>query len=54
MDILYKGIDRVAKGDYSYMFKEVHYRELSEIANRFSEMASEIQVRENSLHAANS
>ena len=53
LDILYNGIDRVAKGDYSYKFEEIRYIELSEIANRFSEMASEIQVRENSLQAAN-
>ena len=53
LDILYKGIERVAKGDYSYTFEEVRYRELFEIANRFSEMASEIQVRENSLHTVN-
>ncbi len=53
LDTLYKGIDRVAKGDFSYKFEEVHYRELSEIANRFSEMATEIQIRENSLHTLN-
>ncbi|MEE9458746.1 MAG: PAS domain S-box protein, partial [Candidatus Bathyarchaeia archaeon] len=49
LNILYNGIDRVAKGDYAYRFEEVHHMELFEIANRFSEMASEIQVRENSL-----
>jgi len=53
LDILYKGIGRVAKGDYSYTFEEVRYRELSEIANRVSEMASEIQIRESTLHAVN-
>ena len=49
LNILYNGIDRVAKGDYAYRFEEVHHMELFEIANRFSEMASEIQVREKSL-----
>ncbi len=53
LDVLYRGIDRVTKGDYSYLFEEIQYRELSGIARRFSEMASEIQVRENSLQALN-
>ncbi len=53
LGILQKGIDRVAKGDYSYKFEEIHHRELFGIADRFSEMASEIQIRENSLQEVN-
>lgn len=53
LGILQKGIDRVARGDYSYKFEEIRHRELFGIANRFSEMASEIQIRENSLQEIN-
>lgn len=53
LSILQKGIDRVAKGDYAYKFEEIHHMELSEIANRFNDMASEIRAREASLHAMN-
>ncbi|MCJ7539742.1 MAG: response regulator [Desulfobacterales bacterium] len=53
LSILQKGIDRVAKGDYAYKFEEIHHKELSEIANRFNEMAFEIRAREASLHAMN-
>jgi two-component system cell cycle sensor histidine kinase/response regulator CckA len=51
LDILQKGIDRVAKGDFSYGFAEIHHLELSGIAKRFSEMAARIQGRENLLQA---
>ncbi len=51
LDILQKGIDRVAKGDYSYGFTEIHHQELSGIAQRFSEMAAKIQGRESLLQA---
>ena len=51
--ILQKGIDRVAKGDYAYKIEEIHHMELSEIANRFNDMASEIRVREASLYEMN-
>ncbi len=53
LGILQKGIDRVAKGDYSYKFEEIRHRELVGIAHRFSEMASEIQIREHSLQEIN-
>ena len=53
LSILQKGIDRVAKGDFAYQFGEINHKELSEIANRFNDMASEIQAREASLHAMN-
>lgn len=53
LSILQKGIDRVSKGDYAYRFEEIHHQELSEIANRFKEMASEIQNREMSLKEVN-
>jgi PAS domain S-box-containing protein len=51
--ILQTGINRVAKGEYEYGFEEVQYTELSGIAKRFSQMASEIQSRERSLHVVN-
>ena len=43
LSLLQKGINRVAEGDYSYKFDEIHHTELSGIANRFSDMATEIQ-----------
>lgn len=49
LDILQKGIDRVARGDYDYGFDEIHHLELAGIAGRIKEMAADIQARENSL-----
>jgi len=49
LDILQKGIDQVAQGDYGYEFDEVHHLELTGIARRIKEMAADIQVRETSL-----
>jgi PAS domain S-box-containing protein len=49
LDILQKGIDRVALGDYGYSFEEIHHLELTGIADRIREMAADIQARENSL-----
>ena len=49
LSLLQKGINRAAEGDYSYKFDEIHHTELSGIANRFSEMATEIQAGEHSL-----
>ena len=49
LDILQKGIDQVAQGDYGYKFDEVHHLELTGIARRIKEMAADIQVRETSL-----
>ncbi|NNL75230.1 MAG: PAS domain S-box protein, partial [Desulfobacterales bacterium] len=51
--ILQTGIDRVAKGEYEYGFEEIQYKELSGIAERFSQMASEIRSREKSLQIVN-
>jgi PAS domain S-box-containing protein len=53
LNILQRGIDRVAKGDYTYEFDEIHHIELAGIANRFKEMANGIQARENSLQVIN-
>ena len=53
LSILQKGLDRVSKGDYGYKFEEIRHRELSEIANRFKEMASEIRDRKTSLQSMN-
>ncbi len=49
LNILQKGIDRVAQGDYAYGFDEIHHVELTGIARRIKEMAADIQARENSL-----
>jgi PAS domain S-box-containing protein len=51
--MLQKGIDRVARGDYSYRFDEIRHSELSGIANRFREMADVVQAREQSLKELN-
>ena len=53
LNILQKGIDRVAKGDYAYEFDEIHHLELAGIADRFKEMANGIQAREHSLQVIN-
>jgi PAS domain S-box-containing protein len=53
LNILQKGIDRVAKGEYGYKFDEIRHRELAGIAERFKEMANGIQARENSLQVIN-
>ncbi len=47
--IFYRGMDRVAKGEYGYRFDEVHHKELIGIAQRFSVMADKIRERECSL-----
>ncbi len=49
LNILQKGIDRVAQGDYAYGFEEIHHIELTGIARRIKEMAADIRARENSL-----
>jgi PAS domain S-box-containing protein len=53
LDILQKGIDRVAQGDYDYGFDEIHHIELTGIARRIKEMAAGIRARENSLQVIN-
>ena len=53
LNVLQKGIDRVATGDYAYEFDEIHHLELSGIAGRFKEMANRIQARENTLQVIN-
>jgi len=49
LNILQKGIDRVAQGDYAYGFDEIHHTELTGISQRIKEMAADIQTREISL-----
>ncbi|MGA9536128.1 MAG: ATP-binding protein [Desulfobacterales bacterium] len=51
--MLQKGIDRVARGNYSYKFDEIRHGELSGIADRFREMAAVVQAREQSLKEVN-
>jgi signal transduction histidine kinase len=53
LDILQNGIDRVAQGDYAYRFDEIHHIELTGIAQRIKEMATDIQARESSLQVIN-
>ena len=53
INCLQKGLDRVAKGDYTYKFDDIHHRELSGIATRIKEMAILIQKREHSLYDIN-
>lgn len=49
LSLLRRGMDRVARGEYSYRFDEVHHDELAVIARRFSKMADEVRQRERSL-----
>lgn len=51
--MLQKGLDRVAKGDYTYKFHDIHHKELSGIATRIKEMATLIKKRELTLHNMN-
>ncbi len=53
LQVLQRGIARVAKGNFSYEFGEVHHVELLEIAKRFRRMSAEIEGRENKLQAMN-
>ena len=53
LNILQNGIDRVAQGDYAYGFDEIHHLELTGIARRIKEMATDIQARETSLQVIN-
>ena len=53
LSILQNGIDRVAQGDYAYGFDEIHHLELTGIARRIKEMATDIQARETSLQVIN-
>jgi signal transduction histidine kinase/CheY-like chemotaxis protein len=53
LNILQNGIDRVAQGDYAYEFDEIHHLELTGIARRIKEMATDIQARETSLQVIN-
>jgi PAS domain S-box-containing protein len=53
LQVLQQGIARVAKGDFSYEFGEVHHSELIEIATRFRRMSAEIEAREKKLQAMN-
>ena len=53
LDILQNGIDRVAQGDYGYGFDEIHHIELTGIAHRIKEMATDIQARETTLQVIN-
>jgi len=49
MRLLQEGIDRLALGDYSHGFEEIYYSELAGIADRFQQMARDVQTRERSL-----
>lgn len=51
--VLQRGISRVAKGDFSYDFGEIHHLELLEIAERFRKMSAEIEARERKLQVMN-
>ena len=49
LDILRKGMDRVARGDGDTRFDEIQHEELADIARRFDTMADQIRQREQSL-----
>ena len=49
LEILRRGMDRVARGDHDYRFDEIRHGELTEIASQFRKMAEKIRQREQSL-----
>jgi signal transduction histidine kinase len=49
LDILHRGMGRVARGDHDYRFDEIRHSELTDIARQFSKMAEKIRQREQSL-----
>ncbi len=49
LTILQEGIDRVARGEKDYRFEEVKHSELSDIAQRFRDMAATVRDRERAL-----
>ncbi|WP_018125887.1 sensor histidine kinase [Desulfovibrio oxyclinae] len=53
LQVLQKGISRVARGDFSYDFGEIYHSELLEIAERFRKMSTEIEARERKLQVMN-
>ncbi|SMF39206.1 EAL domain-containing protein [Desulfovibrio gilichinskyi] len=53
MSQLRKGLDKVAMGDFSYRFQEIHYSELLAIGSRFNRMTEEIANREKRLEEVN-
>lgn len=53
LQVLQKGISRVARGDFSYDFGEIYHSELLEIAERFRKMSAEIEARERKLQVMN-
>ncbi len=53
LSALQHGIDRIAAGDYRFKFGPIRQNELRGIARRFSQMAGEIESRENRLQDMN-
>ncbi len=53
LSILQQGIARVAKGDFSYDFGEIHHAELLDIARRFRLMSAEVEARERKMQSMN-
>jgi len=49
LDLLQKGIDRVAQGEFDYRFEKVRHSELTGIARRFSQMAEVVRNRQAAL-----
>ncbi|MBN1932439.1 MAG: response regulator [Desulfobacterales bacterium] len=52
-NIFLQSMDQIARGDFAHGFEKIRYRELLGIANRFCQMAAEIQSRENSFQLMN-
>jgi PAS domain S-box-containing protein len=51
--VLQRGMDLVAAGDYSYEFEKIRHLELAGIAQRFSQMAANVQTRAAALQNIN-
>lgn len=50
---LQSGMDRIAQGDFAYDTRSTPHAELAQIAENFSRMCSQVEQRENELHAIN-
>ncbi len=47
--LLIDGSERIASGDYQFRFEDLKYREIKELAAKFSHMAKQIEERESRL-----
>uniref|UniRef100_B8DQS3 histidine kinase n=1 Tax=Nitratidesulfovibrio vulgaris (strain DSM 19637 / Miyazaki F) TaxID=883 RepID=B8DQS3_NITV9 len=53
LEALRSGMDQIARGDFAYDMGSIAHAELAQIAENFSRMCSQVEQRENELHAIN-